>query len=104
MRDDQLITPVRGGPTRWFVGAVVALGVLGAAALVPADSRAAAPSTVAESEGLVQVRVQGLDSVYARKDADLARYRKVMLDPIEVSFQRGWDPHVAGTPIPVRHS
>lgn len=68
---------------------LAALGVLGAAS----------PMTVADSEGLVRVHVKGVDTVYARQDADLGRYRKVMLDPIEVSFQRGWDPHLAGTPI-----
>lgn len=81
------------------MAALAALGVLGAGSPVRADSPAASPMAVADSEGLVRVHIKGVDTVYASRDADLGRYKKVMLDPIEVSFQRGWDPHLAGTPI-----
>jgi hypothetical protein len=47
-------------------------------------------------EGLVAVKVKGLDKVYARPDADLSGYDKVMLDPVEVSFSKSWRPDSAG--------
>lgn len=57
-------------------------------------------ATASEAEGLVKVKVPGLQQVYARPDADLSRYRDVLLDPIEVSFRRNWDRQsIAGTRI-----
>ena len=47
-------------------------------------------------EGLVAVKVKGLDKVYARPDADLSGYDKIMLDPVEVSFSKSWRPDSAG--------
>ncbi len=44
-----------------------------------------------EADGLVKVKVTGLQSVYARPDADLSRYDKVMLDPIKVGFSKSWE-------------
>jgi hypothetical protein len=40
----------------------------------------------------VKTKVPGLQSVYARPDADLSRYDKVMLDPVEVAFSKSWEP------------
>ncbi len=53
----------------------------------------------ADAEGLVKVHVQGLQQVYARPDADLSAYRQVLLDPIEVSFSKGWNPKLGGQEI-----
>jgi hypothetical protein len=89
----------RGKRSLWLIAALAALGVIGAGPYVRADSPAVSPATATESEGLIRVDVKGVDQVYARKGADLGVYQKVMLDPIEVSFQRGWDPHPAGMPI-----
>ena len=36
-----------------------------------------------------------LDRVYVRKDATFDRYKKVVLDPLEVSFDRNWNPKEA---------
>lgn len=52
-----------------------------------------------EDEGLVLVAIAGLDHVYARPDANLSAYDKVMLDPVEVSFSKSWNPDRAGGPI-----
>lgn len=61
------------------------------------------PDDVAESsvaaEGLVRSRVAGLQQVFARPDADLSAYDSVLLDPIEVSFRKHWDPAPAGRTI-----
>lgn len=50
-------------------------------------SRAAVP--VAQ-EGLVAVSSRNLEELYLRPDADLARYRKVTIDPVRVEFHRDW--------------
>jgi hypothetical protein len=62
------------------------------------------PPEVAEMlqplDGLVRVRVKGLQTVYARPGATLAAYDSVLLDPIEVSFHKNWQrTTVAGRPI-----
>ena len=51
---------------------------------------------IADAEGLVKVHVQGLQQVYARPDADLSVYQKIALDPMEVSFVKGWNPRPGG--------
>ena len=43
-------------------------------------------------DGLELVERPGLDTVYVRPGTDLSRYRRVMLDPVEVSFDPNWDP------------
>jgi hypothetical protein len=43
-------------------------------------------------DGLQLVKRPGLDTVYVREGVSLAQYRKVMLDPVEVSFDKNWDP------------
>lgn len=43
-------------------------------------------------EGLQRVERKGLDTVYLRSGATLAQYHRVMLDPVEVSFDKNWDP------------
>ena len=51
-------------------------------------------------DGLVQIGVAGLDRVFARPGADLSRYSKLLLDPIEVSFRKDWgNVAVAGSRI-----
>ena len=102
MRLIQLIATVRGRPCIWLIGALAAFGFIGGSPRGHARSPSVSPESVTESEGLTRIDVKGIDQVYARKDADLSVYHKVMLDPIEVSFQRGWDPHPAGTPVTAR--
>ena len=43
-------------------------------------------------EGLKRVKRPGLDTVYVREGLDLAKYKRVMLDPVEVSFDKNWNP------------
>jgi hypothetical protein len=52
-----------------------------------------------DEEGLVAVKIKGLDHVYLKPGANLKEYNRVLLDPIEVSFSKSWvrDPH--GGPI-----
>ncbi len=53
-------------------------------------------SSSTDDEDLVQVKVKGLDKVYTRPGADLSTYNKVMLDPVEVSFSKSWQPDSPG--------
>lgn len=58
---------------------------------VPTPS-AAADASAQSWEGLTRVKRRGLDEVYVREGTTLAQYTRVMLDPVEVSFDRNWDP------------
>jgi hypothetical protein len=77
----------------------IAAGVLTAAmsiAWADAPDTALSRAEEMEVEGLVKIDVPGVDQVYARRDADLSGYRKIMLDPIEVSFRKDWNPNPGG--------
>jgi hypothetical protein len=68
------------------IAAVVAtLGVSGLAA--------AKEPTPDNWDGMPKVKRPGLDAVYLRQGASLAKYKKVILDPVEVSFDKNWDPN-----------
>jgi hypothetical protein len=67
----------------FFVLSVAALG-----AVLAAPSQAATPATY---EGLVAVRSWNLDELYLRPNADLASYRKVVIDPAQVTFRKDWN-------------
>ena len=72
---------------------VLSVATLGAA--VAALSQAASPATY---EGLVAVQSRELDEFYLRPNADLAAYRKIVIDPVQVTFHKDWnkdfvDPH-----------
>jgi hypothetical protein len=72
---------------------VVTLGVSGVTA--------AKEPTPDSWDGMPRVKRPGLDAVYLRPGASLAKYKKVMLDPVEVSFDKNWDPNrrMTGTNI-----
>ena len=42
-------------------------------------------------EGLQPLKVKGLDLVYARPDADLGAYAKILLGAVTVAFRRDWE-------------
>jgi len=65
-----------------------------AAPALSAD-RSAPPET---PEGLKLVKRPGLDTVYLREGVSLSQYQKVMLDPVEVSFDKNWDPRRSSGP------
>lgn len=69
---------------------VLALSCLGIVAFAIPALGAATPTET--PDGLKLVKRPGLDTVYVREDVSLAKYRKVMLDPVEVSFDKNWDP------------
>lgn len=83
-------------PTLVLTGSLL----VGGALLVTAAPASAASSL--DAEGLVAVEVRGLQRVLVQPDADLARYRSVMLDPLEISFDRRWDPRPGGRSLDAR--
>jgi hypothetical protein len=66
---------------------VLATALLGGAVFA-APSQAADP---ASAEGLVAVRTWNLDELYLRPKADLAGYRKVVIDPVQIAFRKDWN-------------
>jgi len=73
------------------LSAISLVAALTTAGLAPAQTGGAFRDTVAADEGLVSRQVPGLNHVYARPGADLSRYTKIMLDPVEVAFSQSWD-------------
>jgi hypothetical protein len=68
--------------------------VLCAAALAGcASTRPAMPD---EWDGLVRQPGTRLNAVFVKPDAEIVAYRNVLLDPVEVSFARNWDPNRGG--------
>ena len=58
-----------------------------------ASMKPAAPP--AEWDGLERREVKGLGAVYVRPNAQFPPYKSVMLDPVEVSFSKDWDPNTS---------
>lgn len=56
---------------------------------VPAGSSAVAESR--PPEGLVAVRTWNFDELYVRPGANLAAYRKVLIDPVQIAFRPDWN-------------
>lgn len=75
--------------------ALCALAVQAAGASSPSEAglRPPAEGAPAQWDGLVLKPSARADAVYVRPDADIKAYKTVMLDPVEVSFAREWDPN-----------
>jgi hypothetical protein len=72
----------------------------------PAES---ASSTKALEEamsqgGLRKISVKGIELAYAKPGATLASYKRVKIDPVEVSFDKSWDPTKTGSNLKVSSS
>jgi len=53
----------------------------------------ASTDAVTEWDGLVRQPNTRLNAVFVKPDAQVVAYRSVMLDPVQVSFDRNWDPN-----------
>jgi Protein of unknown function (DUF3313) len=53
------------------------------------------------SGGLQKVKVKGLELAYARPGASLAAYQRVKIEPVDVSFDKSWNPNRTGSNIKV---
>jgi hypothetical protein len=56
----------------------------------------ATTATKQEWDGLVRQPGTRLDAVFVKPDAEIAAYRSVLLDPVEVRFARNWEPNRGG--------
>ena len=70
--------------------------------LVLTSSLAASKKDVDDAmsrDGLQKISVKGHDLAYARPGASLAAYKRVKLDPVEVQFDKSWEPTRTGSRI-----
>jgi hypothetical protein len=77
----------------WGVTTALLVGVSGCA------SKSTIPDVT--EDGLQRVDIRGVDAAYLRPGADLNKYRKVMLDPVQVAFDPDWDPKRTGSNLKV---
>jgi Protein of unknown function (DUF3313) len=68
-----------------FIAAAVLVASAGCASTRPV------PSETTE-DGLTRITIKGVDVAYVRKGADFKQYTKVILDPVQVAFDKDWDP------------
>ena len=66
-----------------FILSVTVLG--GAAFAAPSHS-----ASLAAPDGLVAAQSGHFHEFYVRPDADLAGYRRIMIDPVQVEFRKDW--------------
>jgi len=71
--------------------------LVGAAPASAANEQRAAIEEALSHDGLQKIKIKGIDLAYARPGASLAGYNKVIIDPVEVSFRKDWDPKRAGS-------
>jgi len=72
-----------------LAGIALVLAVAAGCTTTPNQSASTAPPV--EWDGLQQVKINGLDTVYVKPGASLAGYTKIMVDPLQVSFKKGPD-------------
>lgn len=72
---------------RGRISIVAFLIAAAALALTPTEARRSPPRNW---DGLVQVDVRGLRGVWVLPDADFRPFKKVLIEPVEVSFRENW--------------
>ena len=55
-------------------------------------------------DGLELRKVKGLDAVYVRPGVEFKSYRTLYLDPVEVAFDKDWDPNASSRNVSSRLS
>jgi Protein of unknown function (DUF3313) len=75
-------------------GLLTMLLVLCATTLAGCASTRTTPAD--EWDGLVRQPGTRLGAVFVKPDAEIPAYRNVLLDPVQVSFARNWDPNRGG--------
>jgi len=71
--------------------------LLGTAPAIAANEQRAAIEEALSHDGLQKIKIKGIDLAYARPGASLASYNQIIIDPVEVSFRKDWDPKRAGS-------
>ena len=73
--------------------------------LLPASASAASSSKALDEAmgqgGLQKTSVKGIELAYAKPGATLANYKRVKIDPVDVAFDKSWDPTRTGSNIKV---
>lgn len=67
------------------------------AGLLVAACTAKQPLPETTEDGLQKVAVKGIDVAYVRPGSNLAPYKRLMMDPVEVAFSKDWDPEKTGS-------
>jgi len=57
-----------------------------------------------EWDGLARRQVAGLDEVYVRPNVQFGVYRTVMFDPVQIAFDKNWDPNRSQRDLSLRLS
>jgi hypothetical protein len=70
--------------------------VLALGAVTLAGCATPQPSGKQEWDGLVRQSGGPLRAVFVKPDAEIVAYRNVMLDPVQISFARNWEPNRGG--------
>lgn len=68
-------------------------GLLAAAFLCLWSVVAAAASPPETWDGLERRKAKGIDLLYVRPGAEFKAYRSLVLDPVQVAFDKNWDPN-----------
>jgi hypothetical protein len=76
---------------------MVIVSIVGVAAVAFAAKKEA-PT---EWDGLQKKEVKGIDLAYVRPGADISAYKKIILDPVVVSFSKDWNPQKTGSRISI---
>jgi len=72
---------------------VRSVGVLAAACLCLWSFVAAAASAPETWDGLERRKAKGVDLVYVRPGVEFKAYRSLVVDPVQVAFDKSWDPN-----------
>ena len=83
-----------------LAGAALVLAALPSSVALAQSPRAAFEEAMSH-DGLQKIKIKGIDLAYTRPGASLAGYDKIMIDPVEVSFRKDWDPDRTGSRIKV---
>ena len=79
--------------TTMMRASVRSVGVLAAASLCLWSFVAAAASPPETWDGLERRKAKGIDLLYVRPGAELKAYRSLVVDPVQVAFDKNWDPN-----------
>lgn len=63
------------------------------AGCVSTSSSPAPVASSAELDGLTARPVRGLDAVHVRPGVDFSVFKTILIDPLEIAFDRDWDPN-----------
>lgn len=82
------------------------IGLIIAAMLVAGAAHSQKPPPTALDkqmayDGLEPVKVKGISLAYRRPGATLAGYKRVKIDPVEVRFDKNWNPTQTGSRFPL---